>query len=822
MQIDPIGAEALQSGASHQKTKTNAAVAANGRAAGLVKQAWEALAAGKTQQALAYANEALQIQPLNSSALQAAGQCELMLGNPERCRTLLTQVLASDRSNALALNNRGTAQEHLGDLSAALLDYEEACRVEPAFEDALFNRATCLMNLGRLEEAESRYRELIALSPKLADAHFGLGITLDRQHRPEDSVQAYRTAVQADAGHGLAWYNLGNSLMDLKRLDEAIEAFGTASSILPNYGAIYNNCANAFKQLNLQQDALTLYEAACNAEPRNVEARYNKALQLVAMQRWVLAIEACSELFKLAPDHGPGYNCLGIAFSGLRHHVAALDAYKTAARLVPGMAEAYANQAGTLEMLARHEEAIEAYKKALEILPNYHHIPGRLGYKQLYICDWSDYEGNRASVIEGTSADKAVCDPFRMLAFSDSAAMHFKTARLWNRQFFDDEQQAPYPVVLPRHQKIRIGYFSADFHLHATALLMKQFFELHDRSRFEISAFSFGINDRDAMNEKLRPLFDHYFDVRTMDDAAVVALAREMELDIAVDLKGYTLDSRIGIFQQRAAPIQINYLGFPGTMGAPFIDYIIADRVLIPDHLRDFYTEKVIRVPGAYQVNDQNRDVPPSTPSRAALGLPDHAFVFCCFNNNYKITPKLFDVWMRLLQRVDGSVLWLLADSDRVIENLRREAGARGVDAHRLVFAPRAGLADHLARQRAADLFLDTVPCNAHTTASDALGVGLPVLTCTGTAFASRVAASLLTAQGLDELVTDDLASYERKAFELATHAAEMKRIRAAAEHAALKGRLFDTPELTKAIESGFEQAYERWHAGLPIDHIDL
>lgn len=788
----------------------------------ILREGQKAQQGGDLIKALEHAQTILSAFPQNLTALQLKGQCQLMAGDAQGCVDTMTLLLTYTPRDAMALNNRAVALDQLGRTEQALVDYESACRTEPDYLDALLNRAICLDKLGRHSDAVLAYRQLLQRDPRIADAHYGLGNALDRMGEPEAAVAAYQAAVKMEPTHGLAWYNMANVLLDMKRLEEAVEAYGQASTALPNYAPIYNNCANAFKALYLYDDALTLYDAALAVDPESTDTRYNKALLLNNLQRWLLAVEACAELIKRAPDHARGHNNLGVALSGLRQYVAALDAYKTAARLQPDMPEAYANQAGTLEMLQRHEEAIDAYKQALQLLPTYPHLPGRLAYKQLYICDWSDFEVNRKRILDGTAGGHAVCDPFRILAFSDSAKDHAAVAQLWSTQLTPPVVDLG-PAVLPaRHQRIRVGYFSADFHLHATALLMAQFFELHDKSKFEVMAFSFGAKDHDAMNERLRRSFDHYFDVRSMDDDAVVCLARQMELDIAVDLKGYTLDSRIGIFQRRAAPIQVNYLGFPGTMGVPFIDYILADYTLVPDDLRTAYTEKVIRVPGSYQVNDQHRAVAQRTPSRKELGLPEDAFVFCCFNNNYKITPALFDIWMRLLQKVPSSVLWLLSDNPKVVENLQREAQSRGIAHERLVFAPRASVEDHLARQKAADLFLDTVPCNAHTTASDALWVGLPVLTCTGSAFASRVAASLVLAQGLDELVTENLAAYEAKALDLAQDPCRMKALRQKTEQAIKTGLLFNTPELTRAIERGFEAAYERAHSGYAPDHIDV
>jgi len=339
--------------------------------------------------------------------------------------------------------------------------------------------------------------------------------------------------------------------------------------------------------------------------------------------------------------------------------------------------------------------------------------------------------------------------------------------------------------------------------------------ELHDRSRFELFALSFGPDDNGPMRARITAAVDRFERVNDMSDAQIAMLVAELQVDIVVDLKGYTRDSRPGIFQYRPAPIVVNYLGYPGTMGAACYDYIIGDPVVTPLEHADFYSEKIVQLPHSYQVNDRQRVIAPHTPSRQQQGLPDEGFVFACFNNNYKITPEVFDVWMRLLAQVDGSVLWLLADNEDAVANLRREALARGIASSRLVFAPRAPLPEHLARHRLADLFLDTLPCNAHTTASDALWAGLPVLTCLGATFAGRVAASLLTAVGLPELVTPDLAAYEALALQLATDAGRLAMLRQKLQAQRDSAPLFDTPRFTAHLEKAYLQMVERYRQGL-------
>ncbi len=374
----------------------------------------------------------------------------------------------------------------------------------------------------------------------------------------------------------------------------------------------------------------------------------------------------------------------------------------------------------------------------------------------------------------------------------------------------------------PGRGKIRLGYFSADYHDHATMHLMAGLFERHDRSKFETIAFSFGPDRSDEMRIRAVRAFDEFIDVRDLSDAQVALMARTLEIDIAIDLKGFTQDNRAGIFASRAAPIQVNYLGYPGTMGADYMDYIVADDILVPTNGKRHYSEKIVFVPNSYQANDRKRFSPDAIVDRTTLQLPPTGFVFCCFNNNYKITPAIFDCWMRILKQCAGSVLWILADNAKAASNLKMEAAARGVNEERLIFAPRLPLNDHLTRLRSADLFLDTLPYNAHTTASEALWAGLPVLTCAGDAFASRVAASVLNAAGLPELVTTSLKAYETLAIALANRPEKLTSIRQKLAARRLASPLFDTKLFTKHIEAAYTAMYERHRSGIaPADiHI--
>jgi predicted O-linked N-acetylglucosamine transferase (SPINDLY family) len=418
------------------------------------------------------------------------------------------------------------------------------------------------------------------------------------------------------------------------------------------------------------------------------------------------------------------------------------------------------------------------------------------------------------------TAGQPVATPFSVLTLIDSPRLQQCAAESWVARNCPPRWTLP---PLPRRQRaerLRIGYYSADFYHHATTVLAEDLFGRHDRQRFEIVGLRFGRHRADEVTQRLATAFDRFIDVHERSDIDVARLSRELGIDIAVDLKGMTEQHRLGIFAHRAAPVQVNYLGFPGTSGASYMDYIIADRMLIPERYRDCYGEKVVYLPNSYQINGRGRAIAATAPTREQIGLPAQGFVFCCFNNVYKITPAVFDVWMSVLRRVAGSVLWLMEGGADAATRLREAAEARGVGGERLVFAERLPTAQHLARHRLADLFIDTLPCNAHTTASDALWAGLPLVTCAGESFASRVASSLLHTVGLPELIARNLTQYESLIVRLANEPVRLAALRERLERNRLQGPLFDLDRYVQGLESAYQMMYERHQSGQPPEHI--
>lgn len=581
-------------------------------------------------------------------------------------------------------------------------------------------------------------------------------------------------------------YKRGNTLLALKRPKQALNSFNQALLIKPDYVEALCGRGNALLSLNLPVEALASYDRAVRIKPGYAKAFYGRGNALLHLK--------CPEL--------------------------AVENYDKALMSKPDYVEALHNRGNALFLMNRFEQALDSYGRVFTIKPDYAFLYGIWLHTKMKICDWADVESQFSQLVKKIERGEKASAPFPMLALSNSPALQKKAAEICVRANYPVSHALPKIPKYPKHDKIRIGYFSSDFHDHPCCHLMAGMFEEHDKSRFELTAFSFGLNTKDEYRQRLAAAFDRFIDVRNLSDTDVAMLARSFEIDIAIDRKGFTQNGRTGIFALRAAPIQVNYLAYPGTMGAEYIDYIIADMTTIPKAHQQHYSEKIAYLPNSYQVNDAKRYISDKEFTKTELHLPQTGFIFCCFNNNYKITPGIFDSWMRILKQVEGSVLWLLEDNAKAATNLKKEATFRGVDAERLVFAKRIPAPEHLARHRAADLFLDTLPCNAHTTASDALWAGLPVLTCTGETFSGRVAASLLNAIHLPELITSTAVSFEAVAIELANNPDKLKKIKQKLANNRLTTPLFDTRLFTRHIEAAYMTMYERYQAGLSPECI--
>ena len=676
-------------------------------------------------------------------------------------------------------------------------------------------------------------------------ASFQHAVNLFQQGQRVQALAACDEALQVNANRP-DWLHLRGVIATRDgRYSQAIADLDKAILLDPGNPHFHNNLGNAHaRQRNLSR-ALECYERALALQEDVAEFHYNRGGVLADLGRLDDALAGYDRAIALKPGYGPAWNNRGKVLHTLHRPDEALQSTRQAVMLMPDSVEALINLATILDTLKRFAEARVYWQRVMLLAPSTEFALGNLAHTRAYLCDWDGHAEQLRAVYEGLEAGAAVVSPFPLLALVDDPRLQRLAAEMYAQQIvcrgqpnaepnhgampvkewrdrFPGETIQNVPVLArPSVQnKIRVAYLSADFHDHATTRLAAELFELHDKSCFEIIAISFGPDNAGAMRQRLVAAFDRFIDVRSMTDAEVVGLCRALKVDIAVDLKGYTQGARPGILAGRCAPVQVSYLGYPGTMGAPFIDYIIADHVLITPDDVPYYAEKVIWLPDSYQVNDRQRAVPSLRPTRSACGLPENVVVFCCFNSLYKVTPATFDAWMRILAQVPDSVLWLLEGNPAARANLVREARVRGIQPDRLVFARSLPLPDHLARLSLADLFLDTLPCNAHTTASDALWVGVPVLTCAGRSFAARVAASVLRAVGLDQLIATTPANYEALAVTLAQQPKQLAQIKNYLTENRQHFSLFDTPRYVRYLESAFVKIVERFRAGLGPDHV--
>jgi predicted O-linked N-acetylglucosamine transferase (SPINDLY family) len=682
------------------------------------------------------------------------------LNSDKECASLLQE--------ALPFHQKGRLQE-------ARELYQNILSLNPKYFDALHLLAVLEGQSGDHVKAFALFDEAIKINGKSAALFNNRGTLLKEFKRHEEALASCDEAIRLKPEYAEAFYNRGNALNDLKRYDEALASYEQAIRLKPEYAEAFNNRGNLLNEFKRHEDALASCDEAIRLKPEYAEAFNNRGNALNELKRFDEALASYEQAIRFKPDFTEAFNNRGIALNELKRYEEALASCDEAIRLKPEYAEAFNNRGAPLNELERYDEALASFEQALRLKPDYEFVQGFVAFLSNRICHWAALEVSIAKIADDLSAGIAISDPFPVLSLLDAPELHKKASLIWVQKKVQPSGLLGSIPAAQRNEKIHLAYLSADFHEHATSYLMAELFELHDRSRFELTAISFGPPTDKPIGDRLQAAFDRFIDVRQRSDLDVARLCREMEVDIAVDLKGYTRDSRPGILAERCAPVQINWLGYPGSMAAPFIDYLVADPALITQDDLQHYSEKVIWLPHTYQVNDRTRKISDKVFTRLECGLPEKGFVFCCFNNNYKILPATFAIWMRLLHRVPGSVLWLLEDNPTASKNLRQEAQARGVDPSRLVFAPRWPLAEHLARHRLADLFIDTWPYNAHTTASDALWAGLPLVTRSGKSFASRVAASLLKAVGLEELITDSDDAYEALAIKLAQHPQDLQ-----------------------------------------------
>ena len=756
----------------------------------LMNRAIESYQNSNFEEAIDNLQKLLEIQPKNFEALNFIGFLNALKGRPVDAKKYLMRALEENASDRLALINLAKAHFELNELTSSLVTIEKAIKIDSKNSEIYYLKAKCLCKLNEFENSIEYFRKALELKSNYPEVLLDLSNVLCELSRFDEALIQIDQAIKLKNDYLRAWFNKSAILHELKRYDEALYNLNRVIELDPLSHEAWEKKGNTLYELKSYNDAI---------------AHYDKALSI-------------------KPDYAEGWVNKGNALHQLKRYNEAIAHYDKALSIKPDYAEGWVNKGNTFHEIKRYNEAIICLEKTLSLKPDIDWVSGDLLHVKMKICSWSDLPKSLESVSKKVLANERVAQPFLLLSLSDDAYLHKKSSEIYSQNKYPENLTlGPIPMHANK-EKIRIAYFSPDFRSHPASFLTAELFEMHDRERFEVLAFSLKkAPSEDEMNMRLRKGFDQFIDVENMSDLDITLLARKWEVDIAIDLAGLTQYSRTGIFSYRAAPMQVNWLGYPGTLGADFIDYIVADKTIIPDSHQHFYTEKIVYLPDTYMVDDSKRIRSSRVYKREEFGLPKGDFIFCCFNNEYKFNAQVLDSWSRILLAVENSVFWIPENNEHFKTNITTEFERRGICSSRIIFSKRIELmADHLARYSLADIFLDTYPYNAHTTAVDSLKSGVPVITLIGQSFASRVAASLLNAIGMPELITISQNSYENLAIELAKNPQKLLEIKQKLLNNSFTTPLFDTPRFTKNLEAAYSKMYSNYQAGLQPNHIKI
>jgi protein O-GlcNAc transferase len=725
-----------------------------------------------------------QIDLLLNQAIQS-----FQSGDLAKAQSLLGRILLVQPKNLPALHVLGLIKASLSKHAEAAELLKKAVRINPQDASLQYNLAKALFESGNIKESLAHHKKAVELSPGNQEAWLNYGKCLSSLGEHQIALSVYEKSLTIRPDFAEALINKGATLKELGLFEEALNCANQALEINPQSAEAWSNKGAALKDLNRSDEALICYENAVTLNPTSEDAWFNK----------------------------------GIAFSKLKRHEDAITCFNAAISLKPSHYEALYSKGIALSEMKNFAEGIDAFNEAINLKPDFDYLLGNLIQAKFMIGDWSNLDSLINTLTNQIKLDKKVISPFGLFAASDSPSLHLQAAKIWANDKNPIQAHSPFHEI-GADKKIRIGYFSADFTDHPVAHLTAEIYELHDRSCFEVFAFSLSpAKPGDEMRERLIKGFDHFFNVEDMSDSEVAKLARDNKIDIAIDLGGYTQGSRAGIFSYGAAPLQVNYLGHPGTMASKCFDYIIADPTIIPENSQQYYTESIAYLPHSYMADDSKRQASSRVITRKEFGLPDDRFIFCSFNNSYKFNPSIVSTWAKILVQVEGSVLWVTENNQSFKQNLLDEFSKYSISNDRIIFAGRVHLMeDHLARYRLADLFLNTHPYNAHTTALDALKAGLPVLTILGESFAARVGASLLKSTGLPELITSSEDEYIALAVEIGHDPNKLQALRTKLAGNIPTSPLFNTALFTKHLETIYQEMVKQKQAGKEPANIYL
>ncbi len=696
--------------------------------------------------------------------------------------------VGESESDPLKWLEAGNSAVQKGMHAQAIDFYTRAIELKPDYLHAVYNRAGAYLALNKLPESLVDYQQAEEIDPLLVLAKYNAGVVLSKLGRRDEAIVYFKKALEINELHLESLYNLGCIYLDGKEYIDAIRCFDQAIGINPGVAEFHNNRASALQKIGDKSEALKGYQAALKINPTYASALSNYGVLLADFNRPSDAISALKNAIRMGLNSVITWHVLGMC----------------------------QNEYGD------KKEALISLKKAVDIDPDHDALLSDYLHVKMKACDWSEIGDLRTVLRDGVKNRGLIANPFSVATSIDDLILQRKVAEGYVSKIYGFHQELTNKFSIPDSGPIKIGYYSADFQEHATMYLMIEMLEAHSHDEFEWFVFNFGPQQEDGMRQRVRDAVDHFIDVRDFSDVQIAEKSRELGIDIAVDLKGYTGNTRFGAFVHRCAPVQVSYLGYPGTTGAKCMDYIIADAVVAPEGYSQGYSESIVRLPDCYQPNNSQRKISSRAFIRAEMGLPEDCFVYCSFNANYKITPEIFDCWMNILRGNQSSVLWVYVDNDVAADNLVKEAVSRGVKSNRIIFAETMSNEDHLARYKLADLFLDTYPCNAHTTASDALWAGVPVLTLAGESFASRVAASLLTSLGLTELITRSAHEYVQKAIAIGVNSSEISALKERLNQNKKNAKLFDGKDRAKQLEKAFRIMHERRIGGIAPSAISL
>ncbi|KAJ0393390.1 hypothetical protein ATCC90586_012241 [Pythium insidiosum] len=792
---------------------------------------------GQVSEAIETYKMALVLDPSLVDAHSNLGNLYKAQGRYEEAKLCYTEAIRVKPTFAIAWSNLAGVYKDVGQPEIAIEHYQEAIRLAPEFADAHSNLGNVLKEIGRVQDAIVAYKRAIEIRPDFAIAQGNLASAYYDAGQIDMAVQTFRLAIQLEPNFPDAYNNLGNALRELGQLEQAINCYRTALRLKPDHPHAYNNLGNALKDKGMVKEAIHCYATAARLMPRFAAAHSNLGSVLKEQGKLDQALAHYQEAITIDPNFADAYSNMGNVFKDLNRLEEAIQCYSTAIRLKPNFPDAYSNLASAYKDGGRLDDAITCYRKALSLRPNFPDAFANYFHSMVFICDWQSREEDLKRLMAFVDAQLAVdntlpsVQPFHALVYPLSMQRFLDLCRRYAERAKLNVSLVEIPALKYKikrsNERLRIGYVSSDLGNHPLAHLMQSVFGFHDKRKFEVFCYSTTPDDGSIWRRKISSEVEHFKDISLMSNGDAARLIHSDGIHVLVNLNGYTKGARNEIFALKPAPVQVSYMGFCGTLGADYVHYMIGDAVVVPREHRRFFSEKMINMPHSYFVNDHKqsaRDVldVDKCPTRAHYGVPENQFVFCNFNQVYKIDPATFRTWMNILKRVPNSILWLLRFPPIAEANLRAEARAQGVKDSRLHFTDVAPKDEHLKRGYLADLFLDTPECNAHTTGCDILWGGTPMITMPKDRMASRVASSLLKAAMLDEMITSSLEEYEELAVALASDLDKLWEIRRRLEDGRLTCPLFDTARWVKNMETGLVMAWDRHEAGLEPDHIDV